>query len=183
MTQSVTIAIGETQIRQLDGLYSLNDLHKASGGERQHQPSNFIRLDQTQALIAEIDKSSEVRISHKMQRGAHGGTYVCKELVYAYANWISPAFYLRMIRAFDAMRGEPAGHQRQLPFTPHNPHLLPPQQAEEIKARLNRLAALFHPFSDQYLDVLGILRCLRGNHPRLGMKEAGYRQVIEAHRP
>lgn len=35
----------------------------------------------------------------------------------------------------------------------------------------------------QILDVLGILRCLRGNHPRLGMPEAGYRQVIEAHQP
>jgi len=57
-------------------------------------------------------------------------------------------------------------------------HLLPPAQAKEILDRLTRLGQLFHPFSNQFGDVIGIGRALRGLHPRIGVHEPGYRQVI-----
>lgn len=104
------LAIANTPIRQFDNLYSLNDLHNAAGGEVKHQPTRFMRLDQTRALIAEIECSPEMVITPskviKGNRadGAQQGTYVCKELVYAYAMWISAKFHLAVIRAFDAMQ-------------------------------------------------------------------------------
>ena len=92
-----------SEIRQHDGLYSLNDLHRASGNARKHQPAMFMRLETTRALSEEIN-STDSQICTKVVRGGRGGTYVCKELVYAYAMWISPKFHLAVIRAFDALQ-------------------------------------------------------------------------------
>ena len=98
MTHALTI--GESTIRQQDGLYSLNDLHKASGGADIHRPAQFLRSDQTKALITEICNFADLYNYLRTIRGANGGTYACRELVIAYAAWISPAFHLKVIRVF-----------------------------------------------------------------------------------
>lgn len=107
------LTLGTSEIRQLDGLYSLNDLHKASGGEAKHQPALFMRNDQTQALIAELSSTDSQSIHTKtvIGKGKLQGTYVCRELVYAYAMWISPKFHLAVIRAFDAGQTVAASHR------------------------------------------------------------------------
>ncbi|MFC3338822.1 phage antirepressor KilAC domain-containing protein [Paracandidimonas soli] len=101
------ITIADVAIRQDDqGRYSLNDLHRAAGGESKHQPANWLRMQQTQELTAHIEAEA---IPHfrgiESKQGL--GTFVCKELVYAYAMWISPAFHLKVIRAYDQMRAQP----------------------------------------------------------------------------
>jgi hypothetical protein len=128
-----TLTILSAQIRQLDGLYSLNDLHKASGGEEKHRPNQFIRLDQTQELIAEISNCADLRnyIPIKSGRGKFGGTYVCRELVYAYAMWISAKFHLLVIRAFDALYGQQSKPEPQL--LGNSEQFITPTQIEELK--------------------------------------------------
>jgi len=102
------LVIGDLSVRQdEDGRYCLNDLHKASGGENKHTPYRFIRLDQTIDLVNEIEQAPDMVLGHKAVNSIHGGndrgTYVVKELVYAYAMWISAKFHLQVIRAYDSM--------------------------------------------------------------------------------
>lgn len=109
--------IGDFTIRQdEDGRYCLHDLHKASGALEKHQPAFFMRNKQTKDLINEIEhsanlqsieseRSANLQIAVKIIKGGAGeqGTYVVKELVYAYAMWISPKFHLMVIRAYDSL--------------------------------------------------------------------------------
>lgn len=109
--------IGEVVVNvDAGGRYCLNDLHKASGGEDKHRPSRWLRADDVKALIQELCNESEYLDGGQIWSSSNGGplkvvqgigsaypqgTYACKELVYAYAMWISPSFNLRVIRAFD----------------------------------------------------------------------------------
>ncbi|MCO7215018.1 MULTISPECIES: KilA-N domain-containing protein [unclassified Halomonas] len=94
--------------------FNLNDLHKAAGGNPNDQPAFFNRRTETYALIAELANSADSQnFEPSVSRaGRNGGTFVVKELVYAYAMWISPAFHLKVIRAYDQMVTEP---QPQVP--------------------------------------------------------------------
>lgn len=103
------LIIASTSIRQdADGRYCLNDLHRASGGEARNKPGNWLMLEQTKALAVEIEIAGIPAIQSKQGLG----TYVCKELVYAYAMWISAAFHLKVIRAYDAVVAAPPTEYR-----------------------------------------------------------------------
>ena len=96
------IVIFDVAVKQdKDGRFCLNDLHKAAGGERRNDPHDWLRLKQTTELVQEL---SDTGIPVTTIRGGKvQGTYVCKELVYAYAMWISAKFHLHVIRTFDAI--------------------------------------------------------------------------------
>ncbi len=109
------LTITDTPIRQdKEGRYCLNDLHKAAGALSKDQPSKWLILESTTALILEIDSANGNLVSEKNQavmkvQGGDGwqGTFVRKELVYAYAMWISAAFHIKVIRSYDAMMTTP----------------------------------------------------------------------------
>ena len=81
-----------------EGRYCLNDLHKAAGGERRHEPLNWRNTDSFKEMVAELEITGNPVVS---KTGRTGGTFVCNELVYAYAMWVSAAFNLKVIRVFE----------------------------------------------------------------------------------
>lgn len=95
--------------RDIDGRYCLNDLHRAAGALDKHKPAFWLRNEQTDQLISElrISNSDTPEPVSVIRGGAEQGTYVCKELVYAYAMWISPRFNLKVIRTFDEAVSSP----------------------------------------------------------------------------
>jgi hypothetical protein len=65
-------------------------VHRTAGGDPKHQPGNWLRMKQTQELAAEIDGGSIPQI-RGIESKQQFGTFVAKELVYAYAMWNSEA--------------------------------------------------------------------------------------------
>lgn len=109
------LIIVNTEIQQDNqGRYRLNDIHQASGALQKHTPKYWLNSEQTKNLIGEIIIDGGIPPSVKnhpvkiVKGGNNQGTYVCKELVYSYAMWISPAFNLHVIRVFDNLVQEQA---------------------------------------------------------------------------
>ncbi|WFF39603.1 KilA-N domain-containing protein [Moraxella nasibovis] len=176
----MNLIISNQAISTYNGLFSLNDLHKVSGGASKHQPSNFMRNAETQELIKEIEleksNSSNLMSSancanlHSLKikqiaviamEGKKGGTYVCRELVYRYAMWISAKFSLMVIRAFDAL------NTGAIPALAHHTISIEQQaqiqKAVKAKCQSNKLhyQALYHHLYDKfgvksYKDILAV---------------------------
>jgi len=145
-----TLIIDGINIRRDEaGRYCLNDLHRAAGGEKRHQPLNWLRTQQTIDLIGELtvphirgtEQNQPVRA---IQGGNNQGTFVVKELVYSYAMWISAAFNLKVIRAYDAMVTGGLS-TRQAPALPHD-YL---SALEALTAELKTRIALEHKVEEQ----------------------------------
>ncbi|CTX95474.1 putative KilA-N domain protein [Escherichia coli] len=83
--------------RDAYGRYSLNDLHRAAvasgANARTKEPGKFLSSQQTVELVHELTNTQNLGVDpvSVIHGGNERGTYVCKELVYAYAMWISPS--------------------------------------------------------------------------------------------
>lgn len=156
-TQLSAICIANTQIREINGLYSLSDLHKASGGQSKHKPPFWLRNQQTIDLI---EKLTELQICNLEQNqelseaakqvlledtdslrenvvkvingGLNQGTYVCKELVVHYGMWISPEFSIKVINTFLNSQTPKAIAPAQSAALPHNPYTFSEEDAQVL---------------------------------------------------
>lgn len=114
-------------IRVINGLYCLNDLHKASGGANRHRPSFWLQNQQTIELIEELEQETvavgipTAKRNQVINKVNGIGTYACRELVLAYATWISPHFFLQVLRTFDAVH---SGSLKAVDLPPSAPHYL-----------------------------------------------------------
>ncbi|MGF1849860.1 KilA-N domain-containing protein [Vibrio lentus] len=144
------LTILSNDIRTLDNLYSLNDLHRASGGHQKHKPVQFLRNQQTQDLINEIEQSANSHFAVNTKRGGNNaGTWVCKELVYSYAMWISAKFQLQVIKAFDLMvkQNHNSGTHNQNPTLLSNAKRACDRVSQRENQSYNELLALKETFA------------------------------------
>ena len=149
------LSILKTSIRTYENLYSLNDLHIASGSENKHQPALFLRLDTTQELIKEIDQTSDLQICRSvksLRTGQNKGTWACEELVLAYAMWISPKFHLVVLRAFLAMHKQQCLPQ-QLALPEPEPTIILELTQSEVRKLIN-VWMLFTRFAESVQFLL-----------------------------
>ena len=150
------LSIYSKDIRLLDGLYSLNDLHKAAGGNSKHKPNNFLRVEQTKELVTEIEQVSDMRLALKtVHGGTSRGTYACKELVYAYAMWISAKFHLLVIRAFDESQ-----KQYQM-IEPKRPQVTDTERYTLANTIIRELKMDGNPVLVPYIELANIVGLMR----------------------
>ncbi|OUM22322.1 hypothetical protein B8W70_26355 [Pseudomonas sp. 1239] len=128
-----------------EGRYCLNDLHKAAGANPNHKPAEWLRYSIAKDLIDELKVGNPTLSPIKAVTGRTGGTYVVKELVYAYAMWISPKFNLEVIRSYDRLATEGvAVHYKAVEDVLDDPLSYMEKviaQAKQLKAERDRLSA------------------------------------------
>ena len=101
----MNLVINNTEITtDKDGRYSLNDLHKASGGSIKDLPNKFMAGKSFNEMVSILNADNPAFSPIIKKKGRYGGgTWVCKELVYKYAMWVNVDFELKVIRRFDSI--------------------------------------------------------------------------------
>lgn len=133
------LIILDKPIRQQNGLYCLNDLHRASGGASKHRPNNWLQNQQTIEFIKYLSSAGNPAVQQNQQvivtvNGGHfRGTYGNRKVALAYATWISPEFFSLVLDVFDGVVSGSLKMDLTLPLTP-------PETLEQARALFGQLA-------------------------------------------
>lgn len=88
-----------------EGRYNLNALHKASGGNTNKAPAQWMRTQQSREIVQEvIDMQICTSPIDSVKGGLTQGTFAHELLAVSYAGWISPKFQLQVNQAFLDMK-------------------------------------------------------------------------------
>lgn len=122
-----------------EGRFNLNALHRASGTPKSKAPNEWLRTQQAKDLILALETQtgdSRFEVVVTARGGNAPGTFAAEQIAVAYANWISPPFYLKVIQTFIDYR---TGKLQQ----PAIPQTLP--EALRLAAELAEANALLAP--------------------------------------
>jgi hypothetical protein len=97
------LIINDIEIKKDDsGRFSLNDLHKSAGGNKKYEPYKFMRSESFKNVVDILKHQNRGFNPVSKRQGRYGGgTWICKELVYKYAMWVSAEFEVKVIQTFD----------------------------------------------------------------------------------
>lgn len=98
---------GEAIRKDKEGRFSLNDLHRMSGGDPSKSPGNWARSDSIKGLVEVLQeeilpnagkRAFEVLVSKK---GNNGGTWSILGLALAYSKFLSPEFHAACLKVIE----------------------------------------------------------------------------------
>lgn len=81
-----------------DRMWNLNELHKELELPSAKEPGQW-----RSSVRTLLDQDANLHVAHG---GSTPGTWATEEAAIAYAMWVSPDFYLKVIRAFIALRND-----------------------------------------------------------------------------
>lgn len=171
---ALTIAGAAVRMDDL-GRFSLNDLHRAGGGASKHRPSLWLSNSQTKDLIAELDGEAGIPALATQRGGSSPGTYGRRELALAYAAWVASSFYLRVLRAADAVFSGQVKPSHQVQAALSDPTTLRALLLDQTDARL-RLEAETERLHDEVARVAPKAEAydrIAGHHGAMSLTAAG----------
>jgi hypothetical protein len=150
------ITIGNIVVHQSHhNYYRINDIQKAGNGS---DFKEWFKNDYTKRLIKAIElKGGDLPPLYSIT-GRNGGTFVCKQLAYAYAHWISPEFYLLVIDTFDAVMNssiaqEAINFQHRLDEFEASIEKREPRHQNTLAVLLGIATAKVKPYFDYLVEV------------------------------
>lgn len=72
------------------GRFLLLPIYYAAGSQMKHRPVHWMMQPETQALFSRTQKHHDTPVCNVVKRGLLRGTYVARELVEQYAQWVNP---------------------------------------------------------------------------------------------